>query len=72
MGARAVPRISSPIPRVETQYFGFDWGPVTSRDEAAFAIHVVRDPSGLILERRHESFKPYPTKATDPKTGSRH
>ena len=28
--------------------------------------------SGRIIGRRHESFKPYPTKATDPKTGSHH
>lgn len=57
---------------VETRYYGFDWSPLPGRDGAAFAIHLAQDASGRIIGRRHESFKPYPTKATDPKTGSHH
>lgn len=56
----------------ETLYYGFDWSPADSREKAAFAIHLDRDASGRVTARRHESFKPYPTKATDPKTGSHH
>lgn len=64
-------RVSSES-RVETRYYGFDWSPVESKEKAAFAIHVQRDAMGRVLQRRHESFKPYPTKSTDPKTGSHH
>lgn len=56
----------------QTAYYGFDWSPLPSRKGAAFAIHVLRDAEGRILQRRHESFKPHPTKSTDPKTGSHH
>lgn len=57
---------------IETLYYGYDWSLVKSRDHAAFAVHVTRDATGRVTARRHESFKPYPTKSTDPKTGSHH
>jgi hypothetical protein len=56
----------------QTIYYGFDWSILPSREGAAFAVHLSRDATGRIVARRHESFKPYPTKSTDPKTGSHH
>lgn len=70
-----MPRISASAARpaeepAETVYYDYEWNPCDLREHAAFAIHVIRDASGRVLERRHESFKPVPTRSTDPKTGS--
>ena len=57
---------------VETRYYDYEWNLVTSRESAAFAIHIRRGADGRVAERTHDSYKPHPTKSTDPKTGSHH
>lgn len=52
-----------------TKYYDFQWAEVASRKEAAFAIHTLVDDRGNV-EKRFETFKEVPTRATDPKTGS--
>lgn len=52
------------------EYFSYQWDRVASKDGAAFAVRTTRDAEGRIVSRLHESFKPYPTISTDPKTGS--
>lgn len=62
---------TSPPKTTETaEYFSYTWDRVERREEAAFAIHTIRNVEGKVLSRLHESYKPIPTQSTDPKTGS--
>lgn len=67
---RATPQAAPPELTVEARYYDYQWNEVNDRSRAAFAVRVLKDPSGRIVRREHESYKPYPTRSTDPKTGS--